>query len=41
MSPNEARARENLPPVEGGDDLRMPLNTAPANQAETEEESVA
>jgi HK97 family phage portal protein len=36
MSPNEARARENLPPVDGGDDLRMPLNTAPADQPEEE-----
>jgi hypothetical protein len=40
MSPNEARARENLPPVEGGDTLRMPLNTAPADQTADEQEPV-
>lgn len=29
MTPNEARALENLPPVEGGDILRVPVNTQP------------
>ncbi|MBX9677418.1 MAG: phage portal protein [Gemmataceae bacterium] len=29
MTTNEVRARENLPPVEGGDVLRVPLNTGP------------
>ena len=28
---NEARARENLPPVDGGDDLITPLNTTTGN----------
>jgi HK97 family phage portal protein len=42
MSPNEARARDNLPPVEGGDTLRMPLNTEPAGeQADAEDEADA
>jgi HK97 family phage portal protein len=36
MSPNEARARENLPPIDGGDDLRVPLNTAPIGEEEQE-----
>jgi len=26
MAPNEARARENMPPVEGGDEIPKPLN---------------
>jgi HK97 family phage portal protein len=29
MTPNEIRALENLPPVEGGDVCRAPLNSAP------------
>lgn len=29
LAPNEPRAWENLPPKAGGDELRMPLNTAP------------
>jgi HK97 family phage portal protein len=37
MTANEARARENLPPIEGGDELRQPLNTAPAGAEEPEE----
>ncbi|MGW7424419.1 phage portal protein [Streptomyces sp. NPDC054813] len=28
MTQNEIRARENLPPVEGGDDINAPLNSA-------------
>lgn len=28
MTPNEIRALENLPPIEGGDDLYAPLNSA-------------
>ncbi|WP_329564670.1 phage portal protein [Kitasatospora sp. NBC_01266] len=28
LTQNEARARENLPPVEGGDDINAPLNSA-------------
>jgi HK97 family phage portal protein len=28
MTPNEVRALENLPPIEGGDDLFAPLNSA-------------
>lgn len=28
LTPNEIRARENMPPVEGGDDLFAPLNSA-------------
>lgn len=30
MTPNEARCREDMPPKPGGDDLRLPLNSAPA-----------
>lgn len=30
MTPNEARAKENLPPLPGGDKLFIPLNMAPA-----------
>jgi HK97 family phage portal protein len=30
LTVNEARAKENLPPVEGGDVLRVPLNMGPA-----------
>jgi HK97 family phage portal protein len=36
MTANEARARENLPPMPGGDELRVPMNTEPADQAEEE-----
>ena len=32
LSVNEARAKENLPPVQGGDILRWPLNSAPVGQ---------
>mgnify|MGYP000993647541 CR=1 FL=1 len=31
LTPNECRAMEELPPMEGGDTLRAPLNTAPIN----------
>jgi hypothetical protein len=31
-TPNECRAAEGLPPIEGGDVLRFPLNTAPVGQ---------
>jgi HK97 family phage portal protein len=34
MSPNEARQRENLPPLPGGEDLRQPLNTTSSTQPE-------
>ena len=37
MSANEARARENLPPIEGGDALMQPLNMQPSDQEETVE----
>jgi HK97 family phage portal protein len=37
MSANEARARENLPPIEGGDALMQPLNMQPSDQADAEE----
>ncbi len=30
MNPNECRARENLPPYEGGDEFHRPLNTGKA-----------
>lgn len=30
MTPNEVRAREDLPPLPGGDDLHRPLNQGPA-----------
>lgn len=33
MKPNEARAREDMPPEPGGDVLLRPLNTAPAGGA--------
>lgn len=32
MTPNEARQRENLNPVPGGDDIMLPLNMAQAGQ---------
>jgi hypothetical protein len=32
MSPNEARVKENLNPVEGGDMIMLPLNMRPADQ---------
>jgi HK97 family phage portal protein len=32
MSANEARARENLPPIEGGDALMQPLNMVPSDE---------
>ena len=31
LSPNEARALEDWNPYDGGDEYRLPLNTAPAN----------
>jgi HK97 family phage portal protein len=36
MTSNEARARENLPPIDGGDALMQPLNMQPSDQAEEE-----
>ena len=33
LSPNEARAFEDMDPYEGGDEHRLPLNTAPAGAA--------
>lgn len=33
MAPNEARAKVNLPPKEGGDDLIVPLNVTQGGQA--------
>ena len=41
MSANEARARENLPPIEGGDALMRPLNMQPSDQAEPADASAA
>jgi len=38
MSVNEARAKENLKPVDGGDVLRWPLNTAPVGQQQPVQE---
>lgn len=35
LSPNEVRSRENLPPYDGGDEHRLPLNTAPAGSTPT------
>lgn len=32
LTPNEVRARENLPPIEGGDVARAPMNTAPLKE---------
>jgi hypothetical protein len=32
MSANEARARENLPPIDGGDALMQPLNMTPTDE---------
>lgn len=36
LSPNEARGDLDLPPLEGGDSLREPLNTAPADEPSDE-----
>lgn len=33
LTQNEARGKENLPPVEGGDDINAPLNSAHAGDA--------
>lgn len=33
ISPNEARAYEDMDPYDGGDEYRLPLNTAPAGTA--------
>jgi HK97 family phage portal protein len=41
LSINEIRAMENRPPKAGGNDLRVPLNTAPADQAEPADASTA
>jgi len=38
LTANEARAMENRPPLPGGDDLRMPLNTAPAGNGGASDE---
>jgi len=32
LTPNECRAMEELPPVDGGDTVRVPLNTTPITQ---------
>lgn len=40
MTANEIRAFENLPQVEGGNDLRAPLNTAPVEKRVTELEYI-
>lgn len=36
LNPNEARAFEDWSPYEGGDEFRVPLNTAPAGQLGTQ-----
>jgi HK97 family phage portal protein len=35
ITPNEARAKENLNPLEGGDEILIPLNMVPGSQAST------
>jgi HK97 family phage portal protein len=35
VTPNEVRIRENMDPLPGGDELRSPLNMAPASQTQT------
>jgi HK97 family phage portal protein len=37
LTQNEIRARENLPPVDGGDDINAPLNSAHAGDGPPEE----
>lgn len=38
LTPNECREKEDLPPVEGGDTIRVPLNSTPiANEQQTQE----
>jgi HK97 family phage portal protein len=40
LTPNEARGLENRPNIGGGDELRIPLNTAPASEpAQVEQEA--
>jgi HK97 family phage portal protein len=34
LTTNEIRAMENRPPLPGGDDLRVPMNTEPADEQE-------
>lgn len=41
LTPNEARAREDLPPKPGGDDLRLPLSSQPAAATPAEPASEA
>jgi HK97 family phage portal protein len=41
MSPNECRGKLDLPPVEGGDALRAPLNTAPLAQSQPQSQTGA
>ena len=36
LSPNEARARENMPPIEAGDTFFMPVNMMPLNEETVE-----
>jgi HK97 family phage portal protein len=36
MTANEARAKENLPPMEGGNELMRPLNMAPADEEQND-----
>jgi hypothetical protein len=33
MTPNEARAKENLNPMEGGDEFRLPMKTQAGSAA--------
>jgi HK97 family phage portal protein len=36
LSANEVRSMENRPPLPGGDDLRVPMNSEPATQSDEE-----
>jgi HK97 family phage portal protein len=37
MTPNEARGRENMNPIEGGDELQKPMNMTPVSEPEHED----
>lgn len=38
MTVNEVRQRENLPPIEGGDLARVPMNTEPLQNSDTDDD---
>jgi hypothetical protein len=37
LTPNEARAKENMNPIEGGDEMRLPLNVTTPRAAKSKD----